>query len=104
MRDLMGMMKKAQELQGRMAEMQAEMESIEVNGSAAAGMVVVTLNGKGVMTDLSIDPSLIKPDDAEILEDLIVAAYNDAKAKLEQTMADKMKDVTGGLSIPGLTS
>lgn len=104
MRDLMGMMKKAQELQGRMAEMQAEMESIEVSGSAAAGMVAVTLNGKGVMTDLSIDPSLIKPDDAEILEDLIVAAYNDAKAKLEQTMADKMKDVTGGLSIPGLTT
>ena len=102
MRDFMSMMKKAQELQGKMTEMQAELETMEVSGSSGAGMVTVTLNGKGNMVGLSIDPSLIDPDDSEILEDLIMAAHNDAKAKVEEAMQEKMKAVTGGLSIPGL--
>lgn len=100
MRDLMGMMKKAQELQSKMAEMQAELEDLEVEGSAGAGMVTVKLNGKGAMRGLTIDPSLIKPEEAEILEDLIVAAHNDAKQKVETAMQDKMKEITGGLPLP----
>lgn len=100
MRDLMSMMKKAQELQGKMSEMQSELEAMEIAGSAGAGMVTVTLNGKGVMKGLTVDPSLIKPDEAEILEDLILAAHNDARSKVEQTMADRMRDMTGGLPLP----
>ncbi len=100
MRDLMGMMKKAQELQSKMAEMQAELEDLEVEGLSGAGMVTVKLNGKGAMRGLTIDPSLIKPEEAEILEDLIVAAHNDAKQKVETAMQDKMKEITGGLPLP----
>lgn len=100
MRDLMGMMKKAQELQSKMAEMQAELEDLEVEGLSGAGMVTVKLNGKGAMRELTIDPSLIKPEEAEILEDLIVAAHNDAKQKVETAMQDKMKEITGGLPLP----
>ena len=100
MRDLMGMMKKAQELQSKMAEMQAELEDLEVEGSSGAGMVTVKLNGKGAMRGLTIDPSLIKAEEAEILEDLIVAAHNDAKQKVETAMQEKMKEVTGGLPLP----
>ena len=100
MRDLMGMMKKAQELQSKMAEMQAELEDLEVEGLSGAGMVTVKLNGKGAMRGLTIDPSLIKPEEAEILEDLIVAAHNDAKQKVEAAMQDKMKEITGGLPLP----
>ena len=100
MRDLMGMMKKAQELQSKMAEMQAELEDLEVEGLSGAGMVTVKLNGKGVMRGLTIDPSLIKPEEAEILEDLVVAAHNDAKQKVETAMQDKMKEITGGLPLP----
>lgn len=102
MRDFMSMMKKAQELQGKMAEMQSELEAMEIEGSSGAGMVQVRLNGKGLMTGLTIDPSLIKAEETEILEDLILAAHNDAKQKAELAMADKMKDITGGLPIPGL--
>ena len=100
MRDLMGMMKKAQELQSKMAEMQAELEDLEVEGLSGAGMVTVKLNGKGAMRGLTIDPSLIKPEEAEILEDLIVAAHNDAKQKVETAMQDKMKEITGGRPLP----
>lgn len=103
MRDLMSMMKKAQELQGRMTEMQSELESLEVEGAAGGGLVKVSLNGKGAMTGLTVDPSLINPDESEILEDLILAAHNDAKTKAEKLMAEKMKDITGGLPIPGLS-
>lgn len=94
------MMKQAQELQGRMQEMQAEMESMECSGTSGAGLVTVTLNGKGDMRGLKIDPSLVKPDEVEILEDLIVAAHNDAKSKMEAKLQDKMKDITGGLPLP----
>jgi len=98
--DIMKMMQQAKDLQGKMATMQEEIAQIEVEGAAGAGLVKVTLNGKGEMRGLSIDPSLFKEDEAEILEDLIVAAHNDAKGKAEAAMQEKMKDLTGGLQLP----
>lgn len=100
MKNLGNLMKQAQELQARMADMQAELESLEISGQAGAGMVSVTLSGKGDMKALTIDPGLFREDEKEILEDLIVAAYADAKMRMEQTVADKMKEVTGNLPIP----
>jgi DNA-binding YbaB/EbfC family protein len=100
MKNFTQMMKQAQELQGRMAEMQAEMERMTVEGRSGGGMVTVTLNGKGDMVGVKIDPSLIKPEEAEILEDLIVAAHSDAKTKVEEAMKEKMKALTGGLPLP----
>jgi DNA-binding YbaB/EbfC family protein len=100
MKNFTQMMKQAQELQGRMAEMQAEMERTTVEGRSGGGMVTVTLNGKGDMVGVKIDPSLIKPEEAEILEDLIVAAHSDAKTKVEEAMKEKMKALTGGLPLP----
>jgi DNA-binding YbaB/EbfC family protein len=100
MRDLMGMMKQAQELQARIQKMQEELTQLEVEGRAGAGLVQVTLNGKGEVRRLKIDPSLLKPDEAESLADLIIAGFQDAKAKAEQAMQDKMSQVTGGLPLP----
>lgn len=100
MKNLVGMMKQAQELQGRMAEMQAELAETKVEGISGGGLVTVTLTGKGEMAGIKIDPSLIKPEEAEILEDLITAAHNDAKAKVEEMMQEKMKGLTGGLPLP----
>jgi nucleoid-associated protein EbfC len=100
MKNFAQMMKQAQELQGRMAEIQAEMERARVEGRSGGGMVVVTLTGKGDMAEVQIDPLLLKPEEAEILEDLLVAAHNDAKAKVEEAMKDKMKSLTGGLPLP----
>jgi DNA-binding YbaB/EbfC family protein len=100
MKNFAQMMKQAQELQGRMAEIQAEMERTRIEGRSGGGMVVVTLNGKGDMAGVKIDPSLFKPEEAEILEDLVVAAHNDAKNKVEETMKEKMKSLTGGLPLP----
>jgi DNA-binding YbaB/EbfC family protein len=100
MRDLMGMMKQAQELQGRIQKMQEELSQLEVEGRSGAGLVEVTLNGKGEMRRLKIDPTLLKPDEVEILEDLIIAGFQDAKAKVEQAMQAKMQEVTGGLPLP----
>jgi nucleoid-associated protein EbfC len=94
------MMKQAQELQGRMAEMQSEMERTRIEGRSGGGMVVVTLTGKGDMAGVKIDPSLFKPEESEILEDLIVAAHNDAKNKVEEAMKEKMTSLTGGLPLP----
>ncbi len=98
--DLMGMMKQAKELQSRMETMQEEVAALEVSGSAGGGLVEVTMNGKSEMRGIRIDPSLLKPDEAEILEDLILAACNDARAKAEAALADKMRDMTGGLQLP----
>jgi len=100
MKNIMSMMKQAQELQSKMAELQAELETMEVEGASGGGLVKVFLTGKGAMTRLSIDPSLFKPDEAEILEDLIIAAHNDAKQKAEKTMAEKMQALTSGLPLP----
>ena len=94
------MMKQAKELQSKMAEMQAEIEQLTRDGTAGAGLVTVTINGKGEMRGLTVDPSLLKPDEKEIMEDLIVAAHADAKAKMEEALQDKMKDMTGGLPLP----
>ncbi len=98
--DLMGMMKQAKELQEKMQALQEEVAAMEVEGAAGGGLVSVVMTGKSEMKRLKIDPSLIKPEDAEILEDLIVAAVNDARAKAEQVLADKMRAMTGGLQLP----
>ncbi|HEY6656150.1 MAG TPA: YbaB/EbfC family nucleoid-associated protein [Methyloceanibacter sp.] len=100
MKNFAGMMKQAQELQGRMAEMQAEMERARVEGQSGGGLVVLTLNGKGELVGVKIDASLLKPDEVEILEDLIVAAHTDAKAKVERILQEKMQTLTGGLPLP----
>jgi len=100
MKNIMSMMKQAQELQTKMAELQAELETMQVEGTSGGGLVKVTLTGKSVMSAVSIDPSLIKPEESEILEDLIVAAHNDAKQKAEQAMAEKMQALTAGLPLP----
>jgi nucleoid-associated protein EbfC len=98
--DLMKMMKQAQELQGRMQKMQEELTGLEVEGQSGAGLVKIKLNGKLDVRGLKIDPSLIKPEDAEMLEDLIVAAFQDAKVKAEAAVQVKMQEVTGGLALP----
>ncbi|WEK51384.1 MAG: YbaB/EbfC family nucleoid-associated protein [Candidatus Kaistia colombiensis] len=100
MRDILGMMSKAKELQSKMQDMQAEVATIEVEGSAGAGLVTVLMTAKGDLRKLTIDPSLLKPEEVEILEDLIAAAHADARAKAERTMADKMQELTGGLGLP----
>lgn len=104
MKNIGQMLKQAQEMQAKMADMQAQLADMTVDGVAGAGLVTVTLNGKGEMKGLKVDPSLIKPDEAEILEDLVVAAHADAKAKAEAKAAEAMKDLTGGLELPpGMT-
>lgn len=100
MKDIMGMMKAASEMKGKMEAMQAELAELVVEGRSAAGMVSVQLSGKGEMRGLKIDPSLVKADEVEVLEDLIIAAYNDAKAKSEAEMQRKMAEVTAGLPLP----
>jgi len=100
MRDLMGMMGKMKELQDRMQQMQAELEAMEVTGGAGGGLVSVTLSAKGALKKVSIDPSLLKPGEKEIVEDLISAAHADARGKAERAMEDKMRELTGGLPLP----
>jgi nucleoid-associated protein EbfC len=98
--DIMGMMKQAQALQAKMAEAQAELESLEVEGESGAGVVRITLTAKGDLRGIQIDPSLLKPEEKDILEDLIVSAHAQARAKAEAAAAEKMKSVTGGLQLP----
>jgi nucleoid-associated protein EbfC len=100
MADFMGMMKQAAQLQSKMQEMQAELDRIEVEGTAGGDMVTVRLSAKGDMKGVKIDDSLIKPGEKEILEDLLVAAHADARRKAEEVMQDKMKSLTGGLPLP----
>jgi DNA-binding YbaB/EbfC family protein len=100
MKDIMGMMKQVGQMQARMQKMQEELAEAEVEGQSGAGLVRVTLNGKGDMKKISIDPSLMKPGEGEILEDLVLAANQDARAKVESIMASKMAEVTGGLPLP----
>jgi DNA-binding YbaB/EbfC family protein len=99
-KDLGGLMKQAQEMQARMAELQEKLAAAEIEGSAAGGMVKVVLNGKHEMRDLEIDPSLLVPDEREVLEDLIKAAYNDARFRVEHYAQDEMQKLTGGLNLP----
>jgi len=100
MKNLGSMMKQVQEMQSRMQEMQDDLANQEVTGSSGAGMISVTMNCKGEMRGVKIDPSLVDPSDVEVLEDLIVAATNDAKAKADARMSDEMQKLTGGLSLP----
>jgi len=99
-KNMLDIMKQAQKLQSRMADMQAELEAAEVEGRAGGGLVTVAMSGKGEVKKVTIDPSLMKAEEREILEDLIVAAAADAKAKAESIAAEKMKSVTGGLPLP----
>ncbi len=100
MKDLMKMMKQAQEIQGRMQKMQEDLQALEVAGQSGAGMVKVTLNGKGEVRGVRIDPSLMKPGENEMLEDLLIAAFQDARTKVDAEMQAKMQEVTGGLPLP----
>jgi nucleoid-associated protein EbfC len=100
MKNLGQFMKQAQAMQTRMAEMQAELERIEMAGQAGGGMVKVTLNGKGEMRAIKIDPKLVDPAEVEVLEDLILAAAKDAKSKVEEHVAGEMSKLTGGLPLP----
>jgi hypothetical protein len=100
MKDLMKMMQKAQEIQGRMQQFQEELSRLEMEGRSGGGLVKVTLNGKMEARSVKIDPSLIKPEEAEMLEDLILAAFQDAKGRIEAATQEKMKEVTGGLPLP----
>jgi nucleoid-associated protein EbfC len=100
MADFLGLMKQAAELKSKMETMQAELDSIEVEGVAGGGIVKVTLSGKGELKAVRIDESIIKPSDKEIIEDLIVAAHADARRKVEAVLQEKMKTVTGGLPLP----
>jgi nucleoid-associated protein EbfC len=100
MSDFLGMMKQATQLKARMEEMQAELDQITVEGSSGGGLVSVTLTAKGDLKGVSIDASLIKPEEKEIVEDLIVAAHADARRKAEVLLQEKMKSLTGGLPLP----
>ncbi len=94
------MMKQAQAMQTKMAEAQAELESLLVDGESGGGLVKLTLSAKGALQSIAIDPSLLKPEEREILEDLIVSAHAQARAKADEAMTEKMKAVTGGLQLP----
>lgn len=100
MPDFLGLMKQATELKSKMEAMQAELDRLEVEGSAGGGLVALTISGKGELRGTRIDESLLKPDQKEIIEDLIVAAHADARRKLETMLAEKMQAMTGGLPLP----
>lgn len=100
MKDLMGMMKAAQEMKGRMEDMQRQIAELTVEGRSGGGLVTVTLTGKGEMRGLRIDPSLFRDDDVSVLEDLIIAAHNDAKQKAETEANSRMQELTAGLPLP----
>ncbi|MBD3168624.1 MAG: YbaB/EbfC family nucleoid-associated protein [candidate division Zixibacteria bacterium] len=96
------MMKQVQKMQKKMAELQEELENSNVEGTAGGGMVKVTANGKGDITSIKIDPQTVDPDDVEMLEDLILAAVNQAKEKSNELQQEQMAKLTGGLNIPGM--
>ena len=96
----MGLMKQAQVMQAKMAEVQQELEALEVQGQAGGGLVSVTLTAKGTMRGIAIDDSLMKADEKEILEDLVVTAHEDARRKAERLTEEKMRDITAGLPLP----
>jgi hypothetical protein len=100
MADFLGLMKQAAELKTKMEAMQAELDQLEVEGNAGGGMVTVRMSAKGEMKGLTVDPSLMKPDEKEIVEDLVVAAHADARRKAEALVQERMKALTGGLPLP----
>ena len=102
--NLSKMLKQAQEMQGKMTEMQGRLAAMEVSGQSGAGMVTATMNGKGELRRLKIDPSLADPNDLEVLEDLVVAAVGDAKTKVEALVQEETSKLMGGLQLPpGMT-
>jgi len=100
MRDIMGMMKQVQDMQSKMQALQAELEKVEVEGVSGGGLVSLRMTAKGEMKALTIDPSLLRGEEKEILEDLVIAAHNDARGKSERLMQERMGALTGGLSLP----
>jgi nucleoid-associated protein EbfC len=100
MADFLGLMKQASELKSKMEAMQAELDRIEVEGAAGGGLLTLKLSGKGEVRTAHVDDSLLKPDQKEILQDLIVAAHADARRKLETLLAERMQALTGGLQLP----
>ena len=102
MLNIQGLMKQAQMMQKKMQETQEKLAQTEVNGTAANGLVNITLNGRSEMKKISIDKSLIASDDVEMLEDLIMVAYNDAHGKVENMAEEGMKEATGGVNLGGL--
>ena len=100
MKDIMGLMKQAQAMQQKLADAQAELDYVEVEGSSGGGMVKVTMTAKGAMKAVSLDPSLLNPDEKEIVEDLVMAAVNDARGKAERAMQSRMEELTKGLPLP----
>ncbi|HSZ65492.1 MAG TPA: YbaB/EbfC family nucleoid-associated protein [Xanthobacteraceae bacterium] len=100
MPDFLGLMKQATELKSKMEAMQAELDRMEVEGTAGGGLITLKISGKGDLRGVHVDDSLLKPDQKEILEDLIVAAHADARRKLETMLAEKMQAMTGGLPLP----
>ncbi|EJF83635.1 YbaB/EbfC family nucleoid-associated protein [Bartonella rattimassiliensis] len=100
MREMMSMMKKAKEMQEKMQKVQAEIANLQAMGTAGGGLVHITLNGKNIITAIQIDPSLLNPEETEILEDLIVAAYNEARTKIEALIEEKTRSMTAGLPLP----
>jgi DNA-binding YbaB/EbfC family protein len=100
MKNLAGLMKQAQQMQTKMQEMQTKLEAMEVTGESGAGLVKITLNGKGDLRRLNIDPKIIDPADAEMLQDLIIAAHRDAKSKIEAVSSEELQKVTGGMQLP----
>jgi nucleoid-associated protein EbfC len=100
MKDLLGLMGKAKEMQAKFQAMQEEIAALEMTGQSGGGLVKVTLSGKFEMRALDIDTTLMRPDEGEILEDLIIAAHNDAKTKVEAAMQEKTQQLTAGLPLP----
>lgn len=101
MKNLNQLMKQAQQLQSKMNEMQEKLNTLEVQGLSGAGMVKITLNGKNELKVVKIDPQLMNPKEIEVLEDLIIAAFNDAKTKLDAQISSEMGQLSGGLQLPG---
>lgn len=100
MKNLGQMLKQAQQMQEKMGEMQSALEQAEVDGEAGGGMVRVTLNGRGDMKAVKIDPAIFSAEEAEMIEDLIIAAHNDARARAQERMQEEMAKMTGGLQLP----
>jgi nucleoid-associated protein EbfC len=100
MKDLMGLIKQAQQMQERMQNVQAELDLVEVEGQSGAGAVKIVMTAKGQFKSVTIEPSLLVPEEKEIVEDLILAAANDAKGKAEQAMQERMAEITKGLPLP----
>jgi len=101
MKNIGQLMKQAQQMQAKMAEMQAQLDHVEMTGASGGGLVEVTLTGKGLMRKIKIDKSLLDPNEGEVLEDLILAAFNEAKQRVEAHVAEEMGKLTGGLQLPG---